>query len=86
MNKDSDIGLEKPGKMDSELADKVNNGSGQAESSSLLPPPPVLTMQTQDKNFFWLLTLSHSSLERKLDTWLASVEDQLQMLNTKFCE
>lgn len=59
-----------------------------------LPPPPVFTLQTQDKNSLMIidaintlqatLVESHLNLERKLDNRLCSVEDQLQSLNTKF--
>lgn len=71
-----------------------NNESGQNELPPPLPPPPVLTLQTQDKNFLLIVDAinslqvtmidSHSSLERKLDTRLSSVEDQLHMLDEKF--
>lgn len=59
-------------------------------------PPLVLSLQTQDKNSLLIVDAinslqttmieSHMSLERKLDSRLSSVEDQLQMLNVKFCD
>lgn len=69
------------------------------ESGELSPPPPpclpppILAIETQDKNSQAIVEAinslqitmieTHLSLERKMDLKLSSVEDQLQMLNHK---
>lgn len=56
-------------------------------------PPPILTIQTDDKNSSAIIEAinllqatmvqSHLNLERKMDTKLTSVEGQLKLLNNK---
>lgn len=80
-----------------QVIDLVNldgNEKEPIETPALAPLPPVLTLQTQAKNSLLIVDAinslqaimidSHTKFERKLDTRLSSVEDQLQMLNTRF--